>query len=76
MLFLGSEGVDQITTSSGALATGETATYTVSPDDSDGIMNLFVKIQPDDICAKVCQASARPVGHLCSGKSSDHGSNP
>lgn len=58
MLFLRSEGVNQITTGSGALATGETATYSVSPDDSDGILNLFVKIQPDDICAKVCQASA------------------
>ncbi len=54
VLFLKSEGVDQIT---GALAAGETATYTNSPSDASGVMNLFIKIQPEDSCAKVCRAS-------------------
>lgn len=41
-LFLQTEGVDQIT---GALASGETATYTTSaPDDSDGIFRCLLKI--------------------------------
>jgi hypothetical protein len=54
ILFLQSEGVNQIT---GAKAAGETATYTSSgPTDVSGLMNLFVKIQPDDVCTKVCQA--------------------
>ncbi len=54
ILFLQSEGVNQIT---GAKASGETATYTsTTPDDSDGLMNLFVKIQPEDVCVKVMQA--------------------
>lgn len=56
VLFLKSEGVDQIT---GALASGETATYSVSPNDANGIMNLFIKIQPEDSCLKVHQANVR-----------------
>lgn len=56
ILFLRSEGVDQITTASGALASGETATYTNAPVDANGILNLFVKIQPEDSCSKVMQA--------------------
>ncbi len=54
VLFLKSEGVDQITA---ALAAGETATYSASPDDSDGILNILVKIQPEDSCSKVCRAA-------------------
>jgi hypothetical protein len=57
ILFLRSEGVDQITTASGALASGETATYSTAADDSDGIMNLFVKLQSEDVCVKVLRAS-------------------
>lgn len=53
VLFIKSEGVDQIT---GALASGETATYTVSPNDVNGIINLYVKIDGDD-CLQVCRAN-------------------
>jgi hypothetical protein len=45
ILFLRSAGVDQITTASGALATGETATYTTAPADATGVLNALVKIQ-------------------------------
>lgn len=57
ILFLRSEGVNQITTASGALASGETATYSVAPNDANGIMNLLLKIQPNDVCLKVMQAN-------------------
>jgi hypothetical protein len=53
VLFIKSEGVDQITA---ALASGETATYSVSPNDANGIINIYVKIDGDD-CDKVCRAS-------------------
>lgn len=42
LLFIKTQGVDQITA---ALATSETATYTTSPDDSNGIFNILVRIQ-------------------------------
>lgn len=58
VLFIRSEGVDQITTASGALASGEVATYTTAPVDATGIINLLVKLRPDDIGLKVCRASA------------------
>jgi len=51
VLFLKSEGVDQITAAQGS----ETATYSVSPNDANGIVNMFVKL--DESCAKVCRAS-------------------
>ncbi len=51
VLFLKSEGVDQITAAQGS----ETATFSVSPNDANGIMNMFVKIDSDD-CEKVCRA--------------------
>lgn len=54
ILFLKSEGVDQI---SAALAVSETATYSVSPNDANGILNLLVKIQSEDSCAKVMRAN-------------------
>ena len=54
ILFLRSEGVDQITTSTGALDSGETATYTTSPVDANGIFNLLVKL--GETAAKVCSA--------------------
>lgn len=44
ILFIRSAGVDQITTASGALASGEVATYTVAPVDATGICNLLVKL--------------------------------
>lgn len=44
ILFLRSQGVDQITVASGALDSGETATYSVAPNDANGIMNLLVKV--------------------------------
>lgn len=54
-MFLRSEGVDQITTASGALESGETATYSVAADDSDGIFNILVKL--NESCAKVMRAN-------------------
>lgn len=57
VLFLRSEGVDYITTGAGALVSGETATFTVAADDSDGKLNLLVKIAPDDECLKVLAAN-------------------
>lgn len=51
ILFLKSEGVDQI---SDALADSETATYTVSPVDADGKLNMLVKV--GEVVSKVCRA--------------------
>lgn len=42
VLFLRSAGVDQITA---ALASGEVATYSVSPVDATGVFNILVKVQ-------------------------------
>lgn len=60
MMFLKSEGVNQITA---ALASGETATYTVAPNDANGIFNVFIRINAD-ICAKVlrCGVMKRSTG--------------
>lgn len=53
LMFLQSEGVNQIT----AGASGDTATFTdATPDDSDGELNIYIKIQPDDVCKKVLRA--------------------
>jgi len=41
VMFIKSEGVDQITA---AIPSGETVTFTTAPDDSDGILNILVKI--------------------------------
>lgn len=57
VLFLRSEGVDYITTGAGALSSGETATYTVAADDSDGILNLYIKLGADEDCVKVMGAN-------------------
>lgn len=56
ILFLRSQGVDQITVASGALESGETATYSVSPNDASGIMNLLVKVNGEEV-QKVCSMS-------------------
>lgn len=42
ILFLQTDGVDQIT---GALASGETATYSVATSDATGVFRALVKIQ-------------------------------
>lgn len=55
VLFLRTEGNDKITTSSGALASGETATYSVAANDANGIVNFYVKLY-DDNCSKVISA--------------------
>lgn len=55
VLFLRSEGVDQITSSSGALDSGETATYSTSPVDATGIFNILVKVS--EPIEKVCRAA-------------------
>lgn len=44
VLFLRSQGVDQITSAAGALDSGETATYSVAANDANGIFNLLVKV--------------------------------
>lgn len=51
ILFLQTDGVDQITA---ALASGETATYTVATADATGVFRALVKIQ--EPIAKVCAA--------------------
>lgn len=55
IMFLRTAGNDQITIASGALVTGETATYTVSPVDATGIFNVLVKV--NETVEKVCEAS-------------------
>lgn len=50
LLFIRTEGVDQITS---ALASGETASYTVAPVDADGKVNFLVKLMPTEAAAKV-----------------------
>lgn len=52
LCFLKSEGVDQITA---ALTAGETATYTVSPVDANGTLNIFLKV--GETVEKVCRAN-------------------
>lgn len=61
LMFLKTEGKDQIT---GALEVGETATYSVSPNDANGIMNIFIKLSPDESCSKVlrAQVTSRTTG--------------
>lgn len=53
LMFIKSEGVNQITA---ALASGETATYSVAPNDANGICNVFIRIN-EDVCAKVLRAT-------------------
>ncbi len=53
VMFMKSEGVDYITAELASL--GDSATYTVSPDDSDGKMNFLVVV--GEQVAKICQAN-------------------
>lgn len=61
ILFLRTQGNDQITA---ALATSETATYTVSPSDSGGIFNILVKIQEPVDKVVSCKAFQRVTGDV------------
>lgn len=51
LLFLRTEGIDQITA---ALAAGETATYSSAPNDANGVFNILLKV--GEPVAKVCAA--------------------
>lgn len=55
VLFIRTEGNDKITTGSGALVSGETATYSVAANDANGIVNFYVKLGEDN-CSKVVSA--------------------
>lgn len=59
LMFLKSEGVDQITA---ALASGETATYLVAPVDATGIMNVLVKINESVLKVVSMTAFSRSSG--------------
>jgi len=54
VLFIRTQDTDQITTASGALASGETATYSVAAADATGIFNILVKT--NEAVAKVVSA--------------------
>ena len=49
--FIQTEGVNNITA---ALASGETATYSSSPNDANGILNIFIRT--NEQVGKICQA--------------------
>lgn len=53
VMFLKSEGVDYISAEVALL--GDTATFTVAPNDANGIMNVFIVV--GEPVAKVCQAN-------------------
>lgn len=62
LLFVKTEGVDQIT---GALAAGETATYTVSPVDADGTVNFLINVRDEEVSKVVaCHIHNRVTGIL------------
>jgi hypothetical protein len=53
-MFFNTEGVTGISTASGALNSGDTATFTVSPNDTNCTFNVLIKV--DEPVAKVCMA--------------------
>jgi hypothetical protein len=59
LLFLKTEGVDQITD---ALATSETATYTDSPSDANGVVNILVAVNESVTKVVGAQATSRVSG--------------
>lgn len=61
IMFIRTAGVDQITA---ALATNETATYTVSPVDATGIFNILVRIQEPVDKVQSCKAFERVTGDV------------
>lgn len=67
ILFLRSEGVDQITSANGAIDSGETATYTVAASDASGIFNLLVKINEQIEKVQQARVVSRTTGvsHPC-----------
>jgi hypothetical protein len=54
LMFFNTEGVTGISTASGALNSGDTATFTVSPNDTNCTFNVLIKV--DEPVAKVCMA--------------------
>lgn len=52
ILFIQTQGVNNITA---ALAAGETATYTSTPNDANGILNLFIRT--NEAVGKICKAT-------------------
>lgn len=60
-VFVATSGVDQIT---GALASGETATYSSSPSDASGRFNVLVKIQENVVKIVSCHAHDLVLGTL------------
>jgi hypothetical protein len=52
LMFFNTEGVTGISTATGALNSGDTATYAVAPNDANGTFNVLVKI--DEVVEKVC----------------------
>lgn len=53
LMFLKSEGVDQITAELTSL--GDSATYSVSPNDANGILNIFIQVS--EPIEKIMQAN-------------------
>ena len=54
LMFFRTEGVDGITEASGALASGDTATYSVAANDTNGTFNVLLHVE--EAVAKVCSA--------------------
>lgn len=54
ILFLRTEGVDDITVASGALDSGDVATYADAAVNSTGIFNILVRV--NELVEKVCSA--------------------
>lgn len=65
ILFLQTDGVDQITP---ALASGETATYTVATSDATGVFRALVKIQEPIGKVVACYAARRDAFELVPGR--------
>ncbi len=67
VMFMRSEGNDNITVASGALDAGETAPYDNAANDANGILNILIK--PSEIVEKICSArvASRTTGveHPC-----------
>lgn len=59
IMFLQSEGVDQIT---GALDANETATYATSPVDANGTLNVLVKVRESVLKVVSARMASRITG--------------
>lgn len=59
LMFFATEGVDGITAN---LASGETATYTVSPNDTSGIFNVLLKTNQPVVKVCAMRFSLRDTG--------------